>query len=62
MYMYVCTSSSVLKGTIQMTGPNISSVMSLLVSGTLVMTVGRRKYPCTWGGMCIGGKGFTTTS
>ena len=36
-------SSSVLNGTMHTTGPNISSVISLLVSETLVMTVGRKK-------------------
>ena len=39
------TSSSVLKGTIHTTGPNISSVINLLSSDTLVITVGLRKYP-----------------
>ena len=39
------TSSSVLKGTMQVTGPNTSSCMSRLLSATSVMAVGLMKYP-----------------
>lgn len=40
------TSSSVLKGTMHVTGPKTSSCMSLLSSNTFVITAGRMKYPC----------------